>query len=102
MAGYKDYAFALIHHAMGRTQEADAAIERLRGHGDDWAFQLASIHAFRGEVDESFRWLDRGAVMHDAGLIFVRHRPEFRSLHADPRWTAFLNQIGLTQSTTQT
>ncbi len=43
---------ALVHHALGQRAEADAAFEELKKHDPvGIAYQLAEIHAYRGEID---------------------------------------------------
>ena len=59
------------------------------------AFQIAEIHAFRGEVDEAFEWLDRAYELRDPGLLFMRGTPLLTSLEADPRYSALLERMGL-------
>jgi len=58
-----------------------------------WAYHVAEAHGARGEVDEAFDWLDRGYALRDVGLTELKISP--RSLHADPRWGAFLKNMGL-------
>lgn len=59
------------------------------------AFQIAQVHAVRGEADAAFAWLERARIQHDEGLEFVGIDLLFVSLHADPRWTAFLHKMNL-------
>jgi hypothetical protein len=54
------------------------------------------MHAFRGEFDDAFTWLERARAARDPGVSLARREPIFRVLHADPRWPAFLHSIGLT------
>ena len=94
-AGYRDHALAIVHHALGRREDSDAALTRLIAAGEQWAFQIASAHAARGEIDEAFRWLDRSYELHDSGLVSTRLLPWFESLHSDPRWHPLLKKLGL-------
>jgi hypothetical protein len=59
------------------------------------AFQIAQVHAVRGEADAAFAWLDRARVQHDEGLAFVQFDLLFASLHDDPRWRVFLHKMNL-------
>jgi hypothetical protein len=59
------------------------------------AYQAVQIHAYRGEIDLAFEWLDRAAATHDSGLAFTRVDPLLTRLHADPRWGRFLSRNGL-------
>jgi TolB-like protein/Tfp pilus assembly protein PilF len=87
---------AVTHGLLGHKAEADAALaefHRLDLSGA--AYQLAMIHACRGEVDEAFHWLERAGVTHDAGLNYAGVDPLLAPLHADPRWPGFLAKFGL-------
>ena len=53
------------------------------------------MYAARGEADHAFDWLERAYVQRDPGLAEMKPDPLFRSLHADPRWDAFLRKMGL-------
>jgi adenylate cyclase len=87
---------ALVHHALGQAAESDAALRDLMQKDlGGAAYQLVQVHAYRGEVDAAFEWLDRAAATHDSGLVFTRVDPLLALLHADPRWDRFLSRIGL-------
>ena len=95
-----DEAFRLIskvmaYHAQGNTAESDAALaEVIENHGSEWASNIASVLAYRGEIDRSFEWLEKAVECHDPGLIEIATQPEFSNLHTDPRWSAFLARMG--------
>ena len=89
-------SLAYVHHLAGRSRESDEALRKLEaGHAVDSAFQIAAIHATRGEADAAFAWMERGFDQRDAGFPQAKCEPTFRSLHGDPRWAAFLKKIGL-------
>lgn len=94
-AGYRDHALAIAFHAIGEREQSDAALKRLLGQDEQWAFQFASAHACRGEADEAFRWLDRAFELNDAGVVLSRVISSLASLHADPRWPRYLQTLGL-------
>src|SRR5262249_41699201 len=59
-ADYRDAGLALVYHALKRKSDSDAALGRLtQSHGGDQAYSVAMVHAYRGEVDQAFAWLDR-------------------------------------------
>ena len=89
-------ALAIIHHAAGRHTEAGAALQELIAkYQAQAAFQVAQVYAARGEGDPAFEWLERAHTQRDPGLTSMKPDPNFRSLHADPRWDAFLRKMGL-------
>jgi TolB-like protein/Flp pilus assembly protein TadD len=89
-------AVALAQQALGRPAEADRALAELKAgfklHG---AYQIAEIHAWRGEADEAFAWLQKARDQRDAGVPVTKIDPLLAGLHHDPRWPAFLRQLGL-------
>jgi tetratricopeptide (TPR) repeat protein len=87
---------ALIHHAMGERAESDAALEKLiEGFASDYAYQVAEVHAFRGEIDRSFEWLDRAYDQRDGGFVEFKGNPFFANLESDPRHAELLRKLGL-------
>lgn len=93
--GYRDYGLAIAYHVVGKKEESDAALARLLEEGEAWGFQVATIHACRGERDEAFRWLERSYELHDTGIPAIRVTQYFRNIHSDPRWPRFMEKIGL-------
>jgi adenylate cyclase len=55
----------------------------------------ATVHAFRGESDEAFKWLDRAYAEKDLLLYTIKYRTEFDKLHGDPRYKALLKKMNL-------
>lgn len=87
---------ALAHHALGQREASDAALaEMTRQFADDSAFQIAEVHAFRGDSDAAMAWLERAYAQRDGGLTEIRGDPLLRGLQPDPRFQAFLGRMGL-------
>jgi hypothetical protein len=59
------------------------------------AFQVAQVHALRGESDDAFAWLERAYDQRDAGISMVKSCPWFDLIKGDPRWDKFLRKVGL-------
>jgi TolB-like protein/Flp pilus assembly protein TadD len=89
-------SLAWIRHSQGRPAESEAALRELKEtfkeHG---AYQIAEVHAWRGEPDEAFTWLEKAREQHDAGIPVLKCDPWLASLHADPRWEALLRKMNL-------
>jgi len=86
----------LIYYALGRKADSDAQLTTLtREHANDDAFSIAEAHAYRGEVDEAFRWLDRAYAQKDSGLYLVKGDLRLKNLESDPRYKAFLRKMKL-------
>jgi len=98
----REQGLALVHHALGRADEADAMVGRLLVRNDrERALRLAEIHAQRGEPDEAFKWLDIARAVEvaaaptpaDAIVAFgIVESFLLKPLRDDPRWAEFLWQ----------
>jgi tetratricopeptide (TPR) repeat protein len=83
-------------YALGRTQEADAALTDLVAkHAKDAAYSVAAVHAYRGQTDQAFAWLDRCVANEEPGAVSMLLDPLFDSLHKDPRWVPMLRHFGV-------
>lgn len=87
---------SLAYHALDRAAESDAALAELtRRFAEDAAFQIAEVHAYRGEVDAAFVWLERAYEQRDGGLSEIKGDPLLANLQNDPRYTSFLEKMRL-------
>jgi TolB-like protein/DNA-binding winged helix-turn-helix (wHTH) protein/Flp pilus assembly protein TadD len=95
-APYRAHLYALTYYALGRKKESDAALSELiaKYHASD-ACQITEVYAFRNQSDKAFEWLDRAYAQRDGNLIVTKVDPLLKSLHSDPRYAAFLNQLNL-------
>jgi TolB-like protein/Tfp pilus assembly protein PilF len=92
---WKTIGLPLAYHALGRQPEFDAALAALIAkYENDWAYNIAYVHAFRGEADQAFAWLAKAVAYADPGLSEIATNHLFANLHADPRWLPFLRTIG--------
>jgi len=87
-------ALVTIHHAAGRRAKADTAIQELKKHASEGAYQIAEAYAARAAADLAFEWLERAYAQRDPGVALTMVDPLFRSLHADSRWEPFLRKMG--------
>ena len=85
----------MAYHALGRKAESDAALEVLvHKYGDKAAYNIAYVHAFRGEADLAFQWLERELELTGPAMPTIVAEPLFGNIHSDPRWAEFLSRIG--------
>jgi TolB-like protein len=89
--------FALIYHAMGRGAESDAALREMENVAASELnpFWFAAVHAYRGEIDQAFSWLNRAYQAHDFYLIDMKGFPLLKNLEPDSRYKAFLRKMNL-------
>jgi TolB-like protein/tetratricopeptide (TPR) repeat protein len=93
---YRDQYAAMALHDLGREAEAQAALAALKSaHAHDAPFQIAVVHAWRGEKDLAFAWLDRALAAQDGGLRALRMEPLLRQLEGDPRLAKVERTMGL-------
>jgi len=88
---------AMIHHALGRESESYEALGKfIEDYKEGGAYQIAQIHAYRGEVIQALEWLEIAFEDRDGGLYLAKVDPYLKALRPDPRFTAFLRKLGFT------
>jgi tetratricopeptide (TPR) repeat protein len=86
---------AMAQHALGRRESSEAALRELVTTYADQARPIATVHAYRGEADAAFGWLERAYQKRDPDLVYLKPTYFLSRLHGDPRWAALLEKIGL-------
>ncbi len=87
---------AMAYHALGRKAESDTAFAEMKDkYPDIKPFSLATVLAYRGDIDGAFEMLDKAAGQHDLDLGAVAVYPPFVPMHGDPRWLPLLRRLGL-------
>jgi adenylate cyclase len=86
----------LAEHALGHERESARALDELeKTFGLGFAYQIAEAHAWRGDKDKAFQWLERGYEQRDGGMAMIRYDPFLKSLRDDPRYSAMVRKLGL-------
>ncbi len=86
---------AIVCHALGEKEKSDAALaELIAKYEADAAWNIAYVHAFRGEADQAYAWLDKAVENSDPGIGDTPWMWQFESIRGDPRWMPFLRRIG--------
>jgi hypothetical protein len=89
----KDWPWSIT---LGRTKEADAAQARLAIESAAlWPMGIGEAHAFRGQNDRAFDWLDKAYARKDPALWSIKGDPLLQNLEGDPRYSAFLRKMNL-------
>lgn len=92
---FRTMSFAMAQYAIGRRAESDHSLALLKAkYAKEAAFNIAEIHAFRGERDQAFEWLDHAVESDDTGLQVLATNPFLKSLRSDPRWLPLLKRCG--------
>jgi Flp pilus assembly protein TadD len=92
--GFRLAGRAMVFHAMGDTGSAATELEKLIAIGDTWTYELAQVHAYLGNLDESFRWLHRAIDRRDGSLSVMTGDPLLSNLRDDPRFDEVLERLG--------
>jgi len=94
--GFREAGLALLYHALGQRADSDRALARAtteRGNTDPMS--IADIHAFRGETDLAFSWLERAYGQKALDLSYIKDDPFLKSIERDPRFKRLLNKMNL-------
>ena len=87
---------ALIYTALGKRAESSAALRTLEARfAADDAYEIAQIHAYRGEADVAFEWLRRCVQTHNSKILLIKTEPLLRNLHSDRRFQTLLVKLKL-------
>jgi len=87
---------ALVYTALGRRTESDTALQSLEADfAANDAYEIALIHAYRGEADAAFGWLRRCVQTHNSKIVSIKTEPLLRTLHSDPRFQTLLVKLKL-------
>jgi tetratricopeptide (TPR) repeat protein len=86
---------AMVEFTRGNEAASKAALAKMESqYVIGFAFQIAHIHAWRGEKDEAFAWLERCLELHDAGMARLRYDPALYPLRGDPRFATLVKKMG--------
>ncbi len=95
----RDFGTTLIEYTQGNKAAAKSALAELEKfsavYGPTAGYQVAQTHAWWGEPDAAFEWLERARLAQDTGARYVKYDPLLRSLRSDPRYAAFLARMKL-------
>ena len=87
---------ALAQHDMGHGHESQAALDALVARfASPSPFQIAEVHAWRGNLDQAFAWLEKAWEAHDRGLLLLQWDPLLRNLRGDPRLASLQRRMNL-------
>jgi eukaryotic-like serine/threonine-protein kinase len=87
---------AMAKHDLGRTEESRRALEELvAGYGHKEPSSVAAVHAWIGEHDRAFAWLERAYDQHDVGLVDLESSVLLRKLREDSRYIALVRKMHL-------
>ncbi len=83
-------AIAIATHRLGDAAGSDAALARLLGEYGDSRYQIAEVHAQRGETAEALALLDTALTTLDSGFLWAPNDPLLDPLRGDPAFKDLL------------
>jgi len=86
---------AVACHALGDNARSAKALAHLAALSPRHLYLVAKAHAYRGEIDEAFAWLDRAYAHRNSGLSEMMDEMLLRTLMTDPRWRPLLRKMHL-------
>ena len=93
---WRMYGLTLVYFKLNRKAESDSTLKNtIKKHSDYGAYQIAEAYAYRGEIEQAFKWLERAYRQRDDGLASMKVSPLLKNLHSDARWKPFLKKMKL-------
>ena len=91
---------AMTYFDLSDQGASDSVMDTLHGgFADSFPLKIARAHAWRGETEDAFRWLDR-AVNEGHSIEGIKNDPFLSDLYADQRWQLLLETLGLNEAST--
>lgn len=85
----------LAHHDLGHERESREALAELTArYAGKEPYLVAAAHAWRGERDAAFEWLERAFAERSVAMGFRIHDALLRNLRGDPRFADLLKKMG--------
>jgi len=92
----QEFGRILALPALERQDEAGQRLDAYIKEHQSWAaFSIAQIHAFHGDADAAFDWLNRAFDQRDGSMSLIKTDSLLVSLYDDPRWPVMLEKMGL-------
>jgi tetratricopeptide (TPR) repeat protein len=98
-SGRDDVGLALAYSALGRRAESDRSRAHVESTVENFGeLNVALIYAYRGDLDQAFKWLDKAVASRDLNLGHrLKYDPIFKSLRSDSRYKDLLHSMNLSQ-----
>jgi DNA-binding winged helix-turn-helix (wHTH) protein/TolB-like protein len=86
---------AIAQHDRGDAGASTRALNSLIARFPDTAaYQVAEVHAWMGDRDAAFQWLERAIRVGDAGLMYIKFDPLLHNIRGDARYADMLRRLG--------
>jgi serine/threonine-protein kinase len=86
----------IAQHELGDRAASDAALAKLTDQfGIADGYWVGAAHAWRGEREQAFDWLERAASGGDSSIMYLGFDPLLQNLRGDPRFAKLLARLQL-------
>jgi TolB-like protein/thioredoxin-like negative regulator of GroEL len=93
---WRAMSLPIVYRALRREADSVQSLRSVEAkYGDEGAYQIAEAHAYRGEVDAAFEWLERAIVERDVGITWIKVDNLVANLRSDPRYKTILRKMNL-------
>lgn len=86
-------AIAIAAHRMGDAAGSDAALSKLASEYGDSRYQIAEVHAQRGETAQALALLDTALTTLDSGFLWAPNDPLLDPLRGEPAFKDLLSRF---------
>lgn len=87
---------SMVAHAKGDARESNRLPRALEAdYAIGFAYQIAQVHAWRGENAQALDWLEMAFAQRDFGTVRMRYDPFYDGLRDDPRYKSLIKQLKL-------
>jgi TolB-like protein len=94
--GSQRIARAWVYAVLGRKADAEAELTAIeQSFGAESPMDIAALHAYLGDVDQAFVWLDRAYLANPENLFTLKYDSSFKGIRDDPRYRALLRKMNL-------
>jgi DNA-binding SARP family transcriptional activator/Tfp pilus assembly protein PilF len=86
------------HAAAGMKEEMRKVLDELSALSKERyvsPYHIAKIYAAAGDKEDAFEWLEKACQEHNPDIIDLNVEPSLDTLRSDPRFTDFLQRVGL-------
>ena len=92
---WREYILAIAYYILGRKSDSNAAVASYElQHGKDAPYNIACLHAQRGELNQAFTALQRALEQRDQGIAgLIADRFCWKAAAGDPRYESFLRKM---------
>jgi serine/threonine-protein kinase len=94
----KETGLAIVYTALGKPDQSKQALERLRRVPTVTQYNIAAVHAYRGEKDLAFHSLEAAYQQREPLLLNLKGDPLLAGLRNDPRYNALVRRMNLPES----